>query len=84
MLSVFRPMGVVGGEFTNPVTFVSIAPLLILLRYVSICIISSEDVNKKEITMAKTLTTRIRVFISALFESSWAIGIGSVVAHLST
>jgi hypothetical protein len=33
--------------------------------------------------MLKTLNARLRVFLSSVFESSWAIGVGSVVAHLS-
>lgn len=34
--------------------------------------------------MVKTLTARTRIFFSSAFETIWAIGVGSVVAHLST
>lgn len=34
--------------------------------------------------MVKALTVRTRVFLSAVFETIWAMGVGSVVGHLST
>lgn len=34
--------------------------------------------------MVKTLTARTRVFFSSIFETMWAIGVSSVVGHLST
>jgi hypothetical protein len=75
---------VVGGGLTIPVALVgSVALLLILLRDISINLISSDQDNNKEVSMAKTLTARTRVFISSFFETTWAIGVGGVVAHLS-
>lgn len=83
--SVFRPIGVIGGGLTTSVTLVgSIALLLVLLRYVSINLAPSGHPNIKEKSMVKTLTARTRVFLSSIFETSWAIGVGSVVSHLST
>ena len=80
--SVLRPIGVIGGGLTIPVALVgSIALLLFLLRYINL--ISSDQNNIKEISMAKTLTARTRVFLNSIFETTWAIGIGSVVGHLS-
>ena len=83
LVSVFRPKGVVGGG-EIPVTFVgSIALLLFLLRYVSIRLIPSGHDNNKEVPMVKTLTVKARIFFSAVLETIWAIGAGSVVSHLS-
>lgn len=83
--SVFRPIGVIGGGVTIPVTFVgSVALLLFLLRYISIRLISSDQDNIRKVPMVKTLTARTRIFLSSAFETIWAIGVGSVVAHLST
>lgn len=61
----------------------SVALLLVLLRYTSIMLAPSGQPNNKEVSMAKTLTARIRVFLSSFFETSWAIGVGGVVTHLS-
>jgi hypothetical protein len=62
---------------------VSVALLLVLLRFISFELIYSDQDNIKEVSMLKTLNARLRVFLSSVFESSWAIGVGSVVAHLS-
>lgn len=62
---------------------VSVALLLVLLRFISFELIYSDQDNIKEVSMVKTLNARLRVFLSSVFESSWAIGVGSVVAHLS-
>jgi len=62
----------------------SIALPLVLLRYFSIRLISSDQANIKEGQMVKTLTARTRIFLSSAFETIWAIGVGSVVGHLST
>jgi hypothetical protein len=62
----------------------SVALLLVLLRYVSIRLIPSDQDNIKEVPMKKTLTARTRVFFSSVVENIWAIGVGSVVSHLST
>ena len=62
----------------------SVALLLILLRYTSINLIPSDQNNIKEVSMVKTFTARTRVFLSSVFETTWAIGVGGVVAHLST
>lgn len=81
--SAFRPIGVVGGGLAIPVTLVgSVALLLVLLRYASINLIPSDQNNIKEVSMVKTLTARTRVFLSSIFETTWAIGVGSVVGHL--
>jgi hypothetical protein len=60
----------------------SVALLLVLLRYISINLISSDQNNIKEVSMAKTLTARTRVFLSSIIETTWAIGVGGVVGHL--
>lgn len=62
----------------------SVALLLVLLRYASINLVPSDQNNIKEASMVKTLTARTRVFFSSVFETTWAIGVGGVVAHLST
>lgn len=81
--SVFRPIGEIGGGLATPVTLVgSVALLLVLLRYISITLISSDQNNIKEVSMANTLTARTRVFFSSFFETTWAIGVGGVVGHL--
>ena len=83
-MSTFRPIGVIGGGLTIPVALVgSVALLLVLLRYASIRLIPSDQDNIKEVPMKKALTVRTRVFLSSIFENIWAIGVGSVVAHLS-
>ena len=46
----------------------SVALLLVLLRYISINLISSDQDNIKEVSMAKKLTARTRVFFSSFFE----------------
>lgn len=74
----------VGGGLAIPVALVgSVALLLLLLRYVSLNLAPTGQTNIKEVSMAKTLTARTRVFLSSLFETSWAIGVGGVVGHLS-
>jgi hypothetical protein len=55
-----------------------------LLRYISIRLIPSDQGNIMEVPMVKTLTARTRIFFSSAFETIWAIGVGSVVVHLST
>ena len=74
----------VGGGLTIPVTLVgSVVLLLLLLRYISLNLVPSDQTNIKGVSMVKTLTVRFRVFLSSLFETSWAIGVGGVVGHLS-
>jgi len=74
---------VVGGGLAIPVTLVgSVALLLVLLRYTSINLIPSDQNNIKEVSMVKILNARTRVFLSSIFETSWAIGVGGVVGHL--
>jgi len=83
-VSIFRPIGVIGGGFSIPVALVgSIVLLLVLLRYASIRLVPSDQDNIKEVPMKKTLTVRTRVFLSSIVENIWAIGVGSVVSHLS-
>ena len=73
----------VGGGLAIPVTLVgSVALLLVLLRYTSINLIPSDQNNIREVSMAKTFNARTRVFLSSIFETSWAIGDGGVVGHL--
>ncbi len=73
----------VGGGLAIPVTLVgSVALLLVLLRYTSINLIPSDQNNIKEVSMVKILNARTRVFLSSIFETSWAIGVGGVVGHL--
>lgn len=82
-MSVFRPMGALGGGVTLPVLLVgSVAFLLVLLRYVSIRLIPMGQDNIKEVSMGKTLKARSRVFLSSVFESLWATGVGGIVGHL--
>lgn len=81
--SAFRPIGEIGGGLAIPVVLVgSVALLLVLLRYISIILIPSDQNNIKEVSMVKTLTARIRVFLSSIFETTWAIGVGSAVGHI--
>jgi len=69
----------------TPVTLVfSIVLQLILLRYFSFSVMPTDHANIKEVSMKKTLTDRIRIFLSTALETIWAIGVGSVVSHLST
>jgi len=76
-------MGVIGGGVTIPVALVgSVALLLVLLRYVSIRLSPLDQDNIKEVSMVKTLNARTRVFLSSVFESIWAAGVGGVVGHL--
>ena len=76
-------MGVIGGGVTIPVALVgSVAFLLVLLRYVSIRLSPLAQDNIKEVSMVKTLNARTRVFLSSVFESIWAAGVGGVVGHL--
>jgi hypothetical protein len=75
---------VVGEGLATPVALVgSAALLLLLLRYISLNLVPSGRTNIKEVSMDKTLTARTRAFLSSLFETSWAIGVGGVVGHLS-
>ena len=83
--SALRPMGEVGGGLAIPVALVaSVALLLVLLRYISIRLISSDQDNIKEVAMVKTLIARTRIFLGSTFETIWAIGVSNVVGHLST
>lgn len=83
--SAFRPIGVIGWG-SIPLTFVgSVALLLVLLRYAClVLILSVNDKSKKEVSMVKTLIVRTRIFLSSIFETIWASGVGIVVGHLST
>lgn len=83
--SAFRPIGEIGEGLAIPVVLVgSVALLLVLLRYISINLIPSGQYNIKEVSMVKTLTARTRVFLSSIFETTWAIGVGGAVGHLLT
>jgi len=62
----------------------SIALLLSLLRFISVNVVLQATSNsKKEVSMVKILTARTRTLVSSIFETMWAIGVGSVVGHLS-
>jgi len=81
---VFRPIGEIGEGFAIPMTIVgSVALLLVLLRYVSIRLVPSDHDNIKEVSMAKTLKARTRIFFGSIMESIWATGVGVVAGHLS-
>jgi hypothetical protein len=83
-LSVLRPIGVVGWGSIPLALVGSVALLLVLLRYVSINVVLPATSNSnKEVPMVKTLTARTRVFLSSIFETMWAIGVGGVVGHLA-
>ena len=63
----------------------SVVLLITLLRYISVNLVLTANSNsKKEVPVAKTLTVRTRVFLSAIFKTMWACGVGGVVGHLST
>lgn len=81
---MLRPTGV-AGLGSIPIALVgSVALLLILLRFISVNVVLPATSNsEKEVPMVKTLTDRTRVFLSSMFETMWAIGVGSVVGHLS-
>ncbi len=82
---MFKPMGEVVGGVANSLALVGfVVLLLVLLRYISIRLISSGQYNIKEVSMKKTLTARISIFFSCIFETIWTFGIGGVVAQLST
>lgn len=83
-MSVFRPVGV-AGLGSMPITLVgSIALLLVLLRFISFEVVLSATSNsKREVPMMQTLTDDIRIFLSSVFETIWAIGVGGVVGLLS-
>lgn len=82
--SAFRPIGVIGGGSIPLALVGSIVLLLILLRYFSIgvALSATNNVNKGD-PMEKTLTARTLIFLSSIFETMWAIGVSSVVGHLS-
>lgn len=73
------------GEGTFPWTLTCfIASLLFLLRYLSLAILgSSSDSVDKEVSMKKIIFSRVRIFVSSVVETTWAIGAGLVVVHLS-
>lgn len=82
--NAFWPIGVIG-RGSIPLAFVdSVAFLLILLVYSSILVLSANMNSKKEEPMVKTLTACTRVLFNSILEIIWAIGVGSVVGHLST
>jgi len=56
----------------------SVALLLVLLRYISINLIPSDQYNIKEVSMVKTLTAKTRVLLSSVLETIWAFGVSSV------
>lgn len=62
----------------------SVVLLIVLLRYASLRLVPSDQSNTKEVPVEKTLTVCTRILFSSLLESIWAIGVGSVVGHLST
>ena len=75
----------IGGGVATPLVLVgSVVLLLVLLRYISINLIPTGQNNIKEVFMDKTLTVRTRIFLSSVFETLWAIGVGGAVGHLLT
>ena len=79
---MLRPIGVIGWG-SIPLAFVGfVAFLFILLRYISLkLVLSVSDNSNKEVPMKKTST--VSIFVSSILETIWAIGVGSVVGHLS-
>lgn len=55
-----------------------VALLLVLLRYISIRLVLSDNDSIKEVSMVKTLKVRTRVFLSSVVESIWATGVGAL------
>jgi len=82
--SALRPIGVAGVGIIPWTIVGSVALLLFLLRYLSHRLVPSTGNSTKEVSMAKTLTARVRMFFSSTIETVWAIGVSSVVGHLST
>lgn len=81
----FRPIGIISGGLTIPMTIViSVVLLLFLLRYVSVRLITSDRDSIKEVPMVKTLKARTLIFLSSVIECLWAAGVGIVAGHLST
>jgi hypothetical protein len=75
---------VIGGGQTTLMTFVFLIALLVLLRYISLLLLPTDQSNNKEISMVKTFTDRTRVFFGSIFETTWAIGVSGVAGHLLT
>jgi hypothetical protein len=71
------------GAFCSWAIVGSVALLLSVLRYISTQLALSANNSAKEVSMAKTLTARVRMFFSSTIETMWAIGASSVVVHLS-
>ncbi len=85
-VNAFRSVGVVGdGSLTIPMTVVaSVAFLLIMLRYLTIILMPSNQDSMKEVPMEKTLTRCTRIFCCSVVEILCATGVGAVAGHLST
>lgn len=55
-------------------------PVLCLLRYISLDLITPINDNSKEKPMDKPIPVRIRVLISAMIETIWSLGAGYYVS----
>jgi hypothetical protein len=83
-VSVFRPIGEIGGGAIPTALVGLIALLLVMFRYISFNLgLSARNVTK-EVPMLKTTIVKTRLICSAVLETIWAIGSSSVAAHLST
>lgn len=83
--NVFRLIGGVGQGSIPWVLVGSVAFIFVLLRYVSILMVSSTQQDKnKGVCMVATLKARARFLFSSMFETIWATGVGYAAGHLST
>ena len=74
------------GQGSIPWVFVgSIVLIFVLIRYISIQLVSSTTVDKnKEVSMVKTLKARTRILTSSILETTWATGVSCAAGRLST
>lgn len=80
-LSVFRPTGASIGDWgVTPLIMIFFS--LVLLRYASVVVLN--DNRQKEKPMKKDQSNDLCLFVSALIETSWAIGVSIVAGHLLT
>lgn len=78
---MFRPTGASIGDW-GVMTLIMIFFSLVLLRYASVVVLN--DNRQREKPMKKDQKTDLCLFVSALFETSWAIGVSIIAGHLLT
>lgn len=80
---VFRPLGVASLGSIPYMLFEFIA-FLIILKFLSLKLVLDDnyDIKEKGNYMKKTKT--LKVVIDSILETSWAIGVGSIVGQLAT